>query len=624
MTNTVHREASPQTSRQGGYMLFVPQDFRDMEGLVNKLCSHTDPISNRLWDRLPLETQKIIRESKPDSPAVQACVINALNDFLYSDTLYSRDEFPDEILSKETRRLIKCDPRGAALLEFNRRLLEDAYSLEIEKMRSGSPNANPTVFLEILFKLFPIAALLIYATGFLVEAVFLDRFGIIEANIEFLKINYVQTGLLFLAFPAFVLAPIFIYYKMRNDPHVTTRMPSIAIIGMVNLLFTFYWFATFGPPGDFYAKRYPIAGLFVWTMVLIASGRRIAVAETSDVQWIDKAVALIVDPLFKKSVDKTLDEAVRRRALKLRANLVRMLFGLAIMAFAIYILESVGMILSLATLGICFLTWLSRRRNPRSQGLRFLVRSLAGLAILTGIGLVMEWRNCDWDRVCHVAVYYFYCGLLLGFLWKEIKSIRIRYSKRERPLVWSLRMCVIVALYYMGVLAFAYGIYPNIPAAKGGGNYAHAPDVVLYFNPATMPSLPGNIVDTTATGRLSWLGMGGGKMIKSCRVKIIYATPTCIYVANPRDPQTTDGVKRWSEWKIPEVIALKRDTILSIVHFQDNYHSGPHANGLPATPQAAPQAKPQPTPQPASPQTTPPCQSQPQGQGSPNKANALP
>jgi hypothetical protein len=315
-------------------------------------------------------------------------------------------------------------PVGIDLVELNRRFLEDSYPLELVKLPTASSLSDPKAILELILKVFPIGAAIVYATGFLVVSAFLDRFGINEANVEFLKVTYIQVGLLYFAFPVFVLAPIFIFFRLHNDPHATTRMPTIAVVGTLNLLFTFYWFATFAQPGEFYAERKPLACLFLWTVIAIATGRRLALAETSDSTLIDNLVAVLIDPLFKQC---------RRHT---RTNIVRGVFGLAIIVFAVLILGNVGIILSLVVVMIFGLGLLHRCRFTQAltQGRRTMLLSVVSIVTMLGVLIVTRFLF-DWRRLEHIAFYYIYCGITFGFLWKEITSIRLRYSNRERTIV---------------------------------------------------------------------------------------------------------------------------------------------------------------------------------------------
>lgn len=290
---------------------------------------------------------------------------------------------------------------------------------------------------------------------------------------------YLQVGFHYLAFPLLVLLPIFVFFRLQGDPHGRTRMPTIAIFGMVNVLFTFYWFATFAQPGDFYAKRFWVAALFISTITIIATGRKVALNETSDFLFIDRLVEAFIDPLFKKASGIT------------RMNLTRGAFMVILLTLDIFILGALG--IAIASIGACIfcckLFAASAAKNAPSSETRTRRQLLVFLVGFATTALAIAYFQLfRWERVWHIAFYYFYWGIVAGFLWKELKSIRTRYSRRERIFVWALRACVLSGFYYMGILAFSYGVYPQIPVAKGGGNYSHAVDVRLYVGSDTTHS----------------------------------------------------------------------------------------------------------------------------------------
>src|ERR1035437_2884616 len=110
-----------QTSRKHSYMLFVPGDFRNFEGLLVKLRSRIDPVSVHIWERLPTPVQASITNPSVDSHKLQLLVIKELNTLLRGDSLYSRQVFADAVLSEDTRHLLAMAPVGIDLVELNRR-----------------------------------------------------------------------------------------------------------------------------------------------------------------------------------------------------------------------------------------------------------------------------------------------------------------------------------------------------------------------------------------------------------------------------------------------------------------------------------------------------------------------
>jgi hypothetical protein len=118
----------------------------------------------------------------------------------------------------------------------------------------------------------------------------------------------------------------------------------------------------------------------------------------------------------------------------------------------------------------------------------------------------------------------------------------------------------------MSILAFANGVFPQIPFAKGGGNYERVPDVEIYWKKESCQVLPPNV------NNFKLIHQRQDMPVKSARLKIIEETPTVVFVANPADPPRV-GVRGWSFWQTPAVIGLKRDDITAIIHLSTD--SGP-------------------------------------------------
>ena len=46
----------------------------------------------------------------------------------------------------------------------------------------------------------------------------------------------------------------------------------------------------------------------------------------------------------------------------------------------------------------------------------------------------------------------------------------MRHTGRVPATAWFFIFCILCTLYYMAILGFAYGVYPHVPIAKGGGD----------------------------------------------------------------------------------------------------------------------------------------------------------
>jgi hypothetical protein len=164
--------------------------------------------------------------------------------------------------------------------------------------------------------------------------------------------------------------------------------------------------------------------------------------------------------------------------------------------------------------------------------------------------------HLNWDVIHRVSFYYFYWILAALYLWREHKDMPDRHRDKAPAAAWVLGFCIVGSLYYMALLGFAYGVYPQIPAAKGGGNYANTPDVEFYWKSDSLLSIPTNFVVSS--------GSQTNTVKKSIRLKIIEESSSDIYVAIPDDQ---DGPTNWSTWHTPQVTGLQRATIISRVYF---------------------------------------------------------
>lgn len=79
---------------------------------------------------------------------------------------------------------------------------------------------------------------LAYLCGFLVLESFFFRIGIHDLNLELLRLRYIQTGMLFLAFPLFVLIPASTVFWIHSAAMKQTKQASLSRLGHVRLSHT--------------------------------------------------------------------------------------------------------------------------------------------------------------------------------------------------------------------------------------------------------------------------------------------------------------------------------------------------------------------------------------------------
>ena len=128
----------------------------------------------------------------------------------------------------------------------------------------GQPPPEPTLLgvEEMGFSIqgaprwFFVVAAAIYATGFLIIFTFFRfELGISSAGAEFFKVQYIYVGSLFLIMSAILIAPIVVLSLQKqtrnlqdsNGDLVAITLPTVLMVFV--LLFSFYIFAMFAPPG---------------------------------------------------------------------------------------------------------------------------------------------------------------------------------------------------------------------------------------------------------------------------------------------------------------------------------------------------------------------------------------
>jgi hypothetical protein len=411
-----------------------------------------------------------------------------------------------------------------------------------------------------------IAAVVIYATGFLVVSSFLDRFGVRESGGEFFKIRYMHVGLLYMLFPGVVLAPIFAFFHVQAHRDTKIKMPTIAILNIGHLILLCYWFATFANPGYFHTKALRIVLLFGWTLFWITSGRRLAGRGNSEIEWLDDSVSRLESSL--KGLLKNYP-AILRTIKDYRRDMARATIIIGIVFFDSLVSGKLGLIALVIAFDIFLFLFVGHAvtghypllvQSALMDALRrknYVMTTQKQFVILSFIcafaELVTLWSI---PTVSYAFFYYSFCFLAVFLLWHDGKRIKVRCRSGARPAAWFCTFCIVGGLLYIGIMGFAYGVYPHIPLAKGGGDYSSAPDVELYWKKEAIEALPTNLFSTA-------LSLQSNLVKKSVKLKIIEETESQVFVADPSDH---GGPANWMLWSTPKVIALKKDEILSIVH----------------------------------------------------------
>lgn len=123
-----------QGMRTAGFGTFEAVDIKDPSGLAKRLRSALRDICQYLRNRLSPRTQRLLDELSNDSgsaPKLCRMLIKLLNRELVRAQLYEPGLFRDIPLTPQTARLITENPSGPDLVRLNRRLLEEAFPVEL-------------------------------------------------------------------------------------------------------------------------------------------------------------------------------------------------------------------------------------------------------------------------------------------------------------------------------------------------------------------------------------------------------------------------------------------------------------------------------------------------------------
>lgn len=339
-------------------------------------------------------------------------------------------------------------------------------------------------------------------------SLFLDRFGVKEVGDVF-KAKCVQVGFLFLLFPAIVAAPLFVLLYLKKSGRFQTPFPYAALLILFNFFAVPYCIIVFTSPGFFRFKLLPLILILIVTI-----GGRAMNNLCKDVAFASSG-----------SVDRW-RRHIDRIAAKL--GIGKRFFGSS--GFNVPADEVRGFLLRVPNLVViaCLDVW-----------------ALWGVPIFEPRIL---WRMFS---------YFFYWFLIAALLWLARKGIPQAFEERDRGKGWFVTVCMGTALYYLALLAFAYGVYPFIPVAKGGGDFSATQNVILWWEKDSHESVPAILKEDS-------------KQRHSRVLKIVEESPTLLFVADPNIESKPPA--SWRLWgsNLPDIVAVRRDLIQSIEYFGSN------------------------------------------------------
>ncbi|MBI2438332.1 MAG: LPS export ABC transporter periplasmic protein LptC, partial [Lentisphaerae bacterium] len=127
--------AMPPDAPEVVLWLLKSDQLTDAAGLLLKLRDAADPVSDCLQDACAPATRGLLAEyhsGSAPSPELLEAVLADLNLVMREDLLFDEELFSEVALSERSMELLDKELTQADLTKLNRRLLEDAYSNEIE------------------------------------------------------------------------------------------------------------------------------------------------------------------------------------------------------------------------------------------------------------------------------------------------------------------------------------------------------------------------------------------------------------------------------------------------------------------------------------------------------------
>jgi len=145
-------------------------------------------------------------------------------------------------------------------------------------------------------------------------------------------------------------------------------------------------------------------------------------------------------------------------------------------------------------------------------------------------------------------VVFLLVATIIFVAWRTIYLLKDVDDHRIRRSFWSLTGCLILATYYLAVLAFAFRVYPYIPAGKGGGGFVGSPPVTAYFKiDSSSGVIPSEVFDCGVT-----------KCQRSKPLVLVEETGNAFFFADPND---SGGPVEWRRGKRPKILSVSRELI---------------------------------------------------------------
>ena len=345
---------------------------------------------------------------------------------------------------------------------------------------------------------------LVYSTGFLIVFTFLERFGLKEAGSEFFKVKYMHVGILFMMFPLITLVPTIAMYFCK----LTENINDLDV-------------------------------------------------DKTDMQQTNPDVKSNKE--FKLSIPSMI----------LILNTLFVFYILVIFAPPSYVMQKHYLLPALFAVPFVGLTFFhcvipSIIKEDKVQSIHTIARWFicGGLALPLDVYALFGISDILSEMLMEGGYSFVLINMLIGYIfWRFHKRSGDITSESSRKAFWIIGACVLFSLYYLSVLTFSYRVYPYMPASKGGGDYNHSVDAVIFIKERYKKSLPIELASPTSD-------------ISTKPFKVIEETNNSIFIANPLEQ---GGPNEWRRLKLktPKIYEIRRDCIVDVVYSNEPSLSKP-------------------------------------------------
>ena len=113
---------------------FTPKDFPDLPAFLITSKEHTTPAAKLVWDRFPDALRQKMSSTDATNRAGQEAFLAGLNAVIHGPSLYDTNVFTLSELGAKSHWYVE---HGSKSAWFNRSLLEDTFSLEVNKKHNA-------------------------------------------------------------------------------------------------------------------------------------------------------------------------------------------------------------------------------------------------------------------------------------------------------------------------------------------------------------------------------------------------------------------------------------------------------------------------------------------------------